>query len=151
MSEANLSPQEIKEFILKGNNLSRVSNAKLEKIQDQNSVIFNFEVNENTHQGAVFINIDEEFVLIQIYYRFPGNFIKEKLPIVLNKINSINSISIGGFLTMVNEKNNNFLHHKENMFITDLSSDEKFPIKDITSFININTDMIGAFYEEMYK
>ena len=52
---------------------------------------------------------------------------------------------------MVNEKNNNFLHYKENMFITDLSSDEKFPIKDITSFININTDMIGAFYEEMYK
>ena len=37
MSEAILSPQEIKEFILKGIKLSRVSNAKLEKIQDQNS------------------------------------------------------------------------------------------------------------------
>ena len=100
----------------------------------------------------MFISDNDDFVLGQIFFRYNAYIKDDKLNEVLLNLNKINSISIAGFLSAVEDKDNYHIHYKENLFISKDTIDVNEVVKsNIVAFVNVNIDMINAFHDELFN
>lgn len=138
--------------ILKGFESSSAIDANFQMIDGQETIVFSFFINDDKVNCAMFISDNNDFILGQIFYRYNAYIKDDKLSEVLLNLNKINSISIGGFLTAVEDKKNYYVHYKENLFISKDTLDIDAVVKSsIVAFVNVNIDMINAFHEELFN
>jgi len=138
--------------IMAGFESSSAIEPKFQIVDGQETIIFSFFINDDKVNCAMFISENDDFILGQIFFRY-NKFIKDgKLGEVLLNINKINSISIGGFLCAVEDKNTHYVHYKENIFISknNLQLDEVIR-SNVIAFVNVNIDLINAFNEELFS
>ena len=84
-------------------NKSKVLNSKFQEIGDQPSILFDFLLNDAPQKGALFIAENDDFILLQIFVRYPHPIPSENVPQVLTALNGINSVSIAGFLMLTED------------------------------------------------
>lgn len=130
---------------------SKVLNSEYQETDGQKSLLFGCLLDDNAHKGALFMHQDDDFGLLQIFVRYPHPIANENLPQVLAALNSINSISIAGYLMTTAENGSNYIHYKSNMLLSIESIDSNFPENELLVFMNSNLDMIDAFYNEIFK